>query len=87
MSVHVEIDLSSHLASELEQIGREHLSELLERGLKAFRIDRALDQYADGAMGRPRQPPEACLNPVSRQGEEGRGCKKSDRSQAKRARL
>jgi predicted HTH domain antitoxin len=50
MSVHVEIDLSDRLAAEPEQIGREHLTELLERGLKAFRIDRALDQYADGAI-------------------------------------
>ncbi len=50
MSVHLEIDLSNRLAGELEQIGREHLAELLERGIRALRIDRALEQYADGTI-------------------------------------
>lgn len=50
MAVHMEISLSGRLASELDQVGREHVTELLERGLKAFRIDRALDQYSDGGV-------------------------------------
>lgn len=46
MTVHVELDLSGSLAIEVEQLGREQLVELLERGLKALRTERALEQYA-----------------------------------------
>lgn len=42
--------VSDELARELDSVGQRLLIDLLERGLREFKIERALDRYAQGGM-------------------------------------
>ena len=44
------LNIPDSLARELERADQEFLIELLERGLRALKIERALDQYARGGV-------------------------------------
>ena len=50
MSEKVTITIPSALAQELDSTGQELLVEILERGLREIKIERALDRYARGGM-------------------------------------
>ena len=50
MSEEVTITIPSELAQELESTSRELLIEILERGLRELKIERALDRYARGGI-------------------------------------
>jgi predicted HTH domain antitoxin len=50
MSEEVTITIPSGLAQELDSTGRDLLVEILERGLREIKIERALDRYAQGGM-------------------------------------
>ena len=44
------LQVSASLAQELESASQEFLAELLERGLRQLKIERALDGYARGGV-------------------------------------
>ncbi len=44
------LNIPDSLARELETANQEFLIELLERGLQALKIERALEQYASGGI-------------------------------------
>ncbi|ETW93519.1 MAG: hypothetical protein ETSY1_38890 [Candidatus Entotheonella factor] len=44
------LHISDELAQELQAANESFLVELLERGLKSMKIDRALEQYAGGGV-------------------------------------
>jgi predicted HTH domain antitoxin len=50
MSEKVTITIPSALAQELDSTGQELLVEILERGLREIKIERALDRYGRGGM-------------------------------------
>ncbi len=44
------VNVPTSLAQELESASQEFLAELLERGLRELKIERALERYARGAI-------------------------------------
>ena len=46
----IDLKVPASLAQELESASQEFLIELLERGLRQLKIERALDRYARGGM-------------------------------------
>ena len=46
----VTLNIPDRLAQELKSANEDFLIEVLERGLKSMKIDRALEQYARGGM-------------------------------------
>ncbi len=49
-SYHLTLDLPPELSAALEQANKELVVELLERGLRERRIERALERYAEGGI-------------------------------------